>query len=400
MDYNHNFAPPPFSSVRNGGFRHAMTDLYHPTFPSQTSRVPTSGNASAFLPPLENPQTTETPSQMDTMMATRTGTFQSWIQNIDDCHKVNKIYLQIHNRPEWDHSEFPSDAKKQQELVKRLFDAANDCSNIFEPEGSRGLKRIQQRTYSDLEFELVLWPLLMSIHDAQGGRCNLPNYHSSTASVYNVYNTFKERFDGVCEALKSSKDIVVSLFQDEIFKHRLAWRPKSELAQKAANRKVNSHRSTKVSIGSRIIVENDIKATADGKLVDRDGQTYGSVPKQTATFESRAKRPRRDITGEQAEFSSDSSSAQRAISINNAGNPEVLEETSHQNYTYQAQLVSQQSLVHPTRFPPNNTDAGKFSQTAQSAEGAYSDQSMGSDDHDLWSPFRKNGDSVYPPLDG
>ncbi|KAI1092362.1 hypothetical protein F5B19DRAFT_206330 [Rostrohypoxylon terebratum] len=137
----------------------------------------------------------------------------------------------MNDTAEYDHHDFPSDENKQKELVRVLFEASRDCSDITETRGSVAVKHIQQKRYTDLEFELVLWPLLMSIHDAQAGKCNIPNYNSLgdaqiKAYGYNTYGTFKERFDAVRDALKSSKEIVESIFKDNSFLHRLAWRPK------------------------------------------------------------------------------------------------------------------------------------------------------------------------------
>ncbi|KAI1213567.1 uncharacterized protein F4807DRAFT_456911 [Annulohypoxylon truncatum] len=341
----------------------------------------------------ESLRTTEdAPSRMDIMMTTRTGIFQSWIQNIDDFHEVNKNYLQMHKRPGYDHSEFPSDPKRQQELVKVLFEAAQDCSNIFEPEGSKILKRIQQKYYADFEFELVLWPLLMSIRDAQAGKCNIPNYNCSRVSQYNVYGSFTERFDVVYDALKSSKDTVASLFKDDNFKHRLAWRPKSELKKKAENRKIHNQ-YVHIPIGAHTTLQNDIKATTNGELVDRKGQTHGSMKKRTATLEGRI-----EETKKQARLSDDMSSPNSATFVD-TGNIEIIEETPQQNHTFEAESASQEPFTSLPSLSSTNMEEDVFGQTATSMEGMYSDPFMSSDDSDIWSPFFEDRDSVYPPLD-
>ncbi|KAI1452467.1 hypothetical protein F4805DRAFT_447375 [Annulohypoxylon moriforme] len=377
---NYNFTPPPFDL---GGLK------------SQVSRAATSTNVAASASSSEIPRATKIPLRMGEMMNTKTGTFQSWIQNINDFHQVNKEYLQIHDRRGGDNSDFPLDAKKQQELVKALFEAANDCSQTFEPEGSLILKRIQQRYYADLEFELALWPLLMSIRDAQAGQCNIPNYHSSKFPAYNVYGSFIERFDAVYEALKSSKDVVASLFKDDTFKHRLAWRPKSELSTKVVNRKHHTNRDIQIHVGTRTILQNDIKPTANGELVDRNGQTYGSIRKRTATFESRIEKTK---TPKKERPSNDTSSSKTIVAAN-TDDLETPDEISQQNHTFQAEPALQELLAPIPGSSPSNTDGDVFRQIAPSMEGTYSDPFLGSDDSDFWSPFFKNGDSAYPPLD-
>ncbi|KAI0138617.1 hypothetical protein F4776DRAFT_670480 [Hypoxylon sp. NC0597] len=284
-------------SLGNSGYANSTKSQEgYLTFPpTNTTQGPAgmSANASvssSYSEYLQPPEPTRPP--MDQMMETSTGSFRGWIRSINDFHQVNDQYLHIHDRPRGNCSDFPLDANEQLQLIKALFEAAQDCSQIYEPENSQSAKRIRQNSYTDVEFELVLWPLLMSTRDAQVGECKIPNYFSSGDPPYNAYGSFMERFDAVRNALKSSKDVVVSLFKDATYKHRLAWRPKTELSQKATNRKLNGNRDVQNVIGARIAKENGIKANENGELVDRNGQKYGSVKKRSASFEEKVSKPK------------------------------------------------------------------------------------------------------------
>ncbi|KAI1469239.1 uncharacterized protein F4812DRAFT_470283 [Daldinia caldariorum] len=260
-------------------------------------RITSGGNI-----PLQPSPREETPSvtqpQMEQMMTATTGSYQGLIQNFVHFRHVHDQYLKMHNRPKGNCSDFPSSPQEQQQLVKVLFEAAHDCSQTYEPEGSQSVRRIRSGSYSDIEFELVLWPVLLSTRDAQAGQCRLPNYLYCKEPPYNSYGSFVERFAAVCDALRSSKDVVVSLFKDATFKHRLAWRPRTELNQKATNRKLNGERDVQNAIGIRVAQENGIKTTHNGELVDRNGQSYGTVKKRSAAFEdkiSKARKRGRDL---------------------------------------------------------------------------------------------------------
>ncbi|OTA97772.1 hypothetical protein M434DRAFT_7713 [Hypoxylon sp. CO27-5] len=86
----------------------------------------------------------------------------------------------------------------------------------------------------------------MLILDTQSGQCQLPNYlYNEQPPYYNSYESSMGIFYTVHNALM---DVVVSLFKDATFKHRLDRRPKLEL---------------------------------NGELLDRDGQTYGNVKKRS-----------------------------------------------------------------------------------------------------------------------
>ncbi|XDG01363.1 hypothetical protein ABKA04_000978 [Annulohypoxylon sp. FPYF3050] len=162
MDQNNDSSPPPPSSAHHSDLASSMAQVPHPSFASPMDEASTTTDASASI--FESPQAIgKTPSNLEKMMTARTGTFQSLIKNIQDWHEVHNAYLRINDTAEYDHHEFPSDEKKQRELVKALFEAAQDCSKIVEPEESRAAKHIQQKRYTDLEFELVLWPLLVGL---------------------------------------------------------------------------------------------------------------------------------------------------------------------------------------------------------------------------------------------
>ncbi|KAI0122351.1 hypothetical protein F4814DRAFT_458028 [Daldinia grandis] len=230
---------------------------------------------------------------MEQMMSSNSGAYQGLIRDFGHFRQVNDQYLKIHNRPRGDCSDFPLAPQEQQQLVKLLFEAAHDCSQTYEPEGSQSFRRIHQGSYTDIEFELVLWPLLLSTRDAQMGQCRLPNYLYCKEPPYNSYGSFMERFTAVCDALRLSKDVVVSLFKDATFKHRLGWRPRTELNQKATNRKLNGERDVQNAIGIRVAQENGIKATKSGELVDKNGQSYGNVKKRSTAFEEKITKTRK-----------------------------------------------------------------------------------------------------------
>ncbi|KAK6953150.1 hypothetical protein Daesc_005450 [Daldinia eschscholtzii] len=156
------------------------------------------------------------------MMASTTGSYQGLIRDFGHFRQVYDQYLKIHNRPRGDCSDFPPNPQEQQQLVRLLFEAAQDCSQTYEPEGSQSVRRIQSQSYSDIEFELVLWPVL----------------------------------------------------------------------QKATNRKLNGERDVQNAIGIRVAQENGIKTNQSGELVDRNGQSYGTVKKRSVAFQDKITRTR------------------------------------------------------------------------------------------------------------
>ncbi|KAI2616680.1 hypothetical protein GGS26DRAFT_603767 [Hypomontagnella submonticulosa] len=274
---------------------------------------------------------------MGHMMASNTREYKGWIKSADDFRRVEEQYLKVHDRERQDCPDFPSEADEQRKLVKALFEAAQDCSHTYEPESSQSFKRVRNGKHSDIEFELVLWPLLMSTRDAQAGKCNLPNYLWCGEPQYNAFESFKGRFEAVREALKSSKDIVASLFKDATFKHRLAWRPRAELSQKATNRKLNSERDTQNAIGLRVASENGIRKDQRGVLVDRDGRTYGVAKKQSAAFEDRiSKVKKRNRESRRAEFAN-----RIAAGMNEAASPADNPNTRNQPIAPAARAVGE-----------------------------------------------------------
>ncbi|KAI1144262.1 hypothetical protein F5Y05DRAFT_418335 [Hypoxylon sp. FL0543] len=250
----------------------------------EASQAPfATASSTPFAP---SPQTSQLDrASMEGMMQLNTGDYQGLIRNYENFGQVYEQYLAIHNRREGNCTDFPSEDGAQQRLVGELFQAAHDCSWTYEPEGSQSVKKIKNGAYTDLEFELVLWPLLMSIRDAQAGRCRLPNYLSNKEPPYNSYESFMDRFAAVRHALESSKDVVLSLFKDATFQHRLAWRPTTELKQKATNRKLNANRDIQNAVGLRVTREKGITTNTNGDLVDCNGQTYGNVKKRSAALE-------------------------------------------------------------------------------------------------------------------
>ncbi|KAI1479571.1 hypothetical protein F4774DRAFT_409697 [Daldinia eschscholtzii] len=348
-----------------GNFAFPMANTLHDPIPLPYSqfevpqRVTKGGNV-----PLPLSSSEETPAvtekQMEQMMASTTGNYQGLIQDFGHFRQVHNQYLKIHNRPRSDCSDFPSNPQEQQQLVKLLFEAAHDCSQTYEPEGSQSVRRIKSGSYTDVEFELVLWPVLLSTRDAQIGQCRLPNYLYCKEPPYNSYGSFTERFEAVCDALRSSKDVVVSLFKDATFKHRLAWRPRTELNQKATNRKLNGERDVQNAIGIRVAQENGIKTNQSGELIDRNGQSYGTVKKRSAVFEDKISRTRRRGRDPKQNKSSNKSRTQ-SIDVDYAHNADVnrgeLEETMLQpapNYTGYADALPNGRQGVSSAYAPNS----------------------------------------------
>ncbi|KAI0901649.1 hypothetical protein F4806DRAFT_501823 [Annulohypoxylon nitens] len=409
MDQNNDSSLTPPSSAHHSDLA-SLAQVPHPSFASSMDEASTTADASASI--FKSPQAIDkTPSHLESMMAARTGSFQSFIKNIQDWHKVHKVYLRINDTAEYDHHEFPSDEKKQRELVKALFEAAQDCSKIVEPRESRAAKHIQQKRYTDLEFELVLWPLLMSIHNAQAGKCNIPNYSSLRDSRfktygYNTYSSFKERFDAVHDALLSSKDIVASIFTDNTFLHRLAWRPKWELSRKVANnRKLHMKQETRMSANSQVAHQNKMKATLDGGLIGQDNQPYANVEKRTAVLEDRTEEAKKVKTYQsehdtkQMESPSDVLSPQHTTFADAGflGNPEEILQQSHDlpaAYTFQEPLTSSQSP------PQTNTDEPVFTETGAGLAGMHSESFMGYEGPEPWFDLMLDDDALDALLNG
>lgn len=127
-----------------------------------------STSVGATMPPTSGTDTHgATQVQMEQMMSSNSGTYQGLIRDFGHFRQVNDQYLKIHNRPRGDCSDFPPDAHTQQQLVKLLFEAAHDCSQTYEPEGSQSVRRLRQGNYADLEFELALWPLLVRVYNLE-----------------------------------------------------------------------------------------------------------------------------------------------------------------------------------------------------------------------------------------
>ncbi|OTA97773.1 hypothetical protein M434DRAFT_379129 [Hypoxylon sp. CO27-5] len=393
-------------SLGNSDYANLVKGQGHLTFPPTDpiqDIAKMSSHTSAYLAFSNYPQPPN-PSQppLDQMMETSTGRFQGWIRNIDDFHQVNHQYLQILDRPRGNCSDFPLDPNEQLQLVKALFEAAQDCSQIYEPEDSQSVTRIQQNIDTDVEFELVLWPLLMSTRDAQVGKCNLPNYVCCGKLPYNSYDSFMERFNAVHTALKSSKDVVISLFKDDTFKHRLAWKPEMELNQKITNRKVNGKRDVQTTIGARIARENGIKANQNGELVDRNGQLYGNVKKRSAAFEEKVSKSK--VRGRGAKRTKLDSKATVQSDLEEAVDAGTIPkgfDTNHQevvnrgnqpmpNPTGLTESQTQRLPSLPAGYAPNNI-VGTPASTLFNNPGIYHNQSSG--------PFMGTG-HVGSPNDG
>ncbi|KAL7626475.1 hypothetical protein AAE478_003247 [Parahypoxylon ruwenzoriense] len=222
---------------------------------------------------------------MEEMMQSKTKEFRGWIQGMDDYEAVLRAYLSIHNKPEQTANDFPTTTDQQTQLIGVLFDACHNCDNILEKPQGQSAMRVKGNSYSDLEWEIVLWPLLMSIIDAQRGICRIPNYLNCRGPVSNSYNSFMDRFNAVVDSLKASKDLTVSLFRDSMFIHRLAWRPEAEKQTKVNNRGLNERRDVANKLGIRVALDNGIHVTENRDIVDANGQVYGKAPERSAALQ-------------------------------------------------------------------------------------------------------------------
>ncbi|KAI1781328.1 hypothetical protein F4818DRAFT_451462 [Hypoxylon cercidicola] len=212
---------------------------------------------------------------IDRMMESRTGAYQGLIQDANNFEEVMDQYLRRNNVAEQDCRDFPPGDEQQRQLVREMIEASHDCSK--EPLRSQNKGRIQQKHWADLEWELIMWRLLLSIRDAQSGVCNLPRYSSSADQPFETYETFSERFGVVLEALRLSKDIVASLFKDSMFVHRLAWKPRSELEQKARNRKTNEIKTNKAKASANAVLEKNVAVNENDESVNDEGQVGGQA---------------------------------------------------------------------------------------------------------------------------
>ncbi|OTA97771.1 hypothetical protein M434DRAFT_379127 [Hypoxylon sp. CO27-5] len=218
-------------------------------------------------------------------MGSTTGVYQGLIKDATDYERVKKEYTSRYDLALKAVTDFPENAEQQRGLIKVMLEAAQDCSCIYELPDSQSLQRIQSRAYSDLEWELMLWPLLTSARSAQEGRCRLARYVDCKAPPYNPYESFMDRFNAIVDALRTSKAVVMSCFRDATFIDRLAWRPRNELRSKAANRKLNNKRDEDNAIGVLVASRDGIKPDENGLLVDQNGQVYGSTKKRSAMLD-------------------------------------------------------------------------------------------------------------------
>ncbi|KAI1781327.1 hypothetical protein F4818DRAFT_436521 [Hypoxylon cercidicola] len=237
------------------------------------------------------------------MMSSSTGTFQGWIGSIQEYEDLKTQYLCIrdktstsdddddddnnNNNNNNNNNDFPKLDHDQKQLVRGIVEAALylDLKKIYEPRTSQSVNKIQERRYTDFEWELVAWPLLFSINEAQRGKCQLPNYLGSNMLARDEYKTFTERYEAVLLALRSSKDVAVSLFKDDMFLHRLAWAPRKELAIKVRNRSANDVKNNQNKVGLRTAIQNRVMRNDEGDLVDSSGNFYGHTTKRTALLD-------------------------------------------------------------------------------------------------------------------
>ncbi|KAI1375776.1 hypothetical protein F4677DRAFT_445938 [Hypoxylon crocopeplum] len=257
------------------------------------------------LPSLRNITPNQRRHSINQMMASQTGSYQGWIRSIDDHEKAMKEYFALNDCQQGNCTDFPTSNERQRRLIKTLFEAALDTSQAYEPLNAHSVKRIQRGAFTDVEYELVLWPLLISIRESQKGHCQLAHYkNGKNGKNPNVYLTFTERFDAVMDALRSSKDLVLSLFKDATYAHRLAWRPEAELRSKVTNRKFRDREGVQYPMdipaaiediediediddidGIPAAIENDIKAEPNVQQLELNVELPRGVKKRSATPE-------------------------------------------------------------------------------------------------------------------
>lgn len=96
------------------------------------------------------------------MFSLSTGTYQGLFKNRQQAKDFRKyIYMNMHKRAPANCNDYPRDDDERRQLVKGLVNAAQDCTRIYEDPTSRSLKKVQQRNYLDVEWESVIWTLLV-----------------------------------------------------------------------------------------------------------------------------------------------------------------------------------------------------------------------------------------------
>ncbi|KAI5855068.1 hypothetical protein GGS23DRAFT_618983 [Durotheca rogersii] len=226
----------------------------------------------AHPPPSEQPPRVSH-EDVVAMMESAVGEFQGFIKRPGDFEVIMREYLSLHNKDTTRAIGMPTTFGEKRNLVRALFDACHDFGQIYEPAHGQSVKRLQNGYYTDLENELILWKLLESICEAQRGHCLIPQYSNCRDRAYDHYDNFQARFNSTIEALRSSKDLVASLFSNEQF-------------LKATNRNLNNKRDMQKAIGMHVAARDDIHENNDGELVDSSGQVYGRAKKRSKALDN------------------------------------------------------------------------------------------------------------------
>lgn len=98
---------------------------------------------------------------MQELVKSSTGTYRGWIRSLDEYSDAKREYLSIQNRQPGNHSDIPTTDEEYRRLIKVLFDAMHETTETIEPSDSQNVTRVQEGSYSDVEYEIVLWPLLV-----------------------------------------------------------------------------------------------------------------------------------------------------------------------------------------------------------------------------------------------
>ncbi|OTB07288.1 hypothetical protein M426DRAFT_9014 [Hypoxylon sp. CI-4A] len=246
----------------------------------------------------------EVRARMPLMMNSITGQYQGFVRSYRDYDVVNCEYLRTFNTQVEESTDIPRTDEQYSDCIRQLFEAATDYRTTTESAKSTALNKLKRGDWSDLDMELILWPLLVATIEAQNGKCRLPRYASNAKEKYNNFDTFADRFGYICRILRECKDVVASLFKDATYRNRLAWRPETELKQKLTNRKLNGSRSRKGEATEENVQEdkNDEPAGAGGKS---RGNSSKNKRRNSENHETPMKKKRRTSSSSPADADAD-----------------------------------------------------------------------------------------------
>ncbi|TDZ49709.1 hypothetical protein CTRI78_v007908 [Colletotrichum trifolii] len=175
-----------------------------------------------------------------------------------------------------------SNEDKPHGISKLDWDLVNGTKTPFQLLGT-----VIHHNITDVEIELLCWNLLNTAKMAQLGFSMRPPWSGQkSASSWNQFDTFQERWSAMCDELLDCKTLVHSLTRADWFA-RFASAPSEERGGKLTNEVLNAKRDVQNQIGREIIKEKtgakewrnfeDFRIrTKDGELV-YDGSHLGDA---------------------------------------------------------------------------------------------------------------------------